>query len=296
MPDNSPKTLKIAGQQQRDTIFLHFNILEKSILAQKTGKLERLMEGPDFKKNDLLVQYDDYDAFVELSGAKESLKEEITNQVINFPKSLQPVADKWRNFAASFSPDKMIPKFPKMEYKEEVGFIESTTILEQYQSLQKKEVAIKNYFQVSSEAGFITETLAKSTDYVKKNKVLIHYQPKKITVVAKADFPLTSKIQTQIATNFSIRVPIEKNQILQKKEKQINYLLTLNQKIDPKMCPKYVIINQDQNSFTIPKEYIGADGTVLLSSKNGTQKEKVSKKNGAYFLSRSESTIEIKKP
>ncbi|AEA42696.1 hypothetical protein [Fluviicola taffensis] len=294
--EKTPNRLTLSGNQQRDTVFLDFDIPERIILAQRTGKLERLLENPELKKNSLIVQFDDYDAFVEISGEKETLKDEITNAFNNAPKSLQAIEKKWRDFANKLSPDKLMPNFPKIEYKEEAEFIEKTQIQEIYQTIIKKELSIKNYFQVSKEDGFITKVYAHTDDNVKKNTPLISYHPKKATVTTKASFILTKSIQQKIETNFAVRTPVLGEHILKKEDHQITYAITLREKVTPKNLPKYFIINLDENLFTVPKEFVGANNTVLFVSDKGTIKRKVKYKNGTYFFSESKNTITLQRP
>lgn len=292
--DQSNKTITLNGTQQRDTVFLTFIIPEKIIRAQRTGKLERLVESSEFKENSLLVQYDDYDAFVELSGEKETLKEDLTNQINNFPKSLLPVEKKWRDFANKLTPDRMMPGFPAFEYKEEAAFIEEAKIEEKYLSIHKKEVALQNYFQLSTEDGFIIKAYAHTDDYVKKNKPLILYHPKKIKVRAEAAFPISKSIARQISADLSVRIPVSQVKKVRVSSTKITYSLTMNQKLDPKICPKYVIINQDQNAFQVPKEFIGNDQKVnVIGKKEALQ---AYSKSGKYFIYSKESSLQIQRP
>lgn len=280
--DSSQKTITLSGQQQRDTVFLTFSIPEKTIRAKRSGKLERLVENPEFKKNSLLVQFDDYDAFVELSGEKEALKEDLTNVINAFPQSLKPIEKKWRDFANKLTPDKITPAFPPLEYKEEAGVIEEAKIEEKYQAIQKKEAAVQNYFQLSPEDGFIIKAHAHTDDYVKKGSPLISYHPKKVKVRAEAVFPLTKSIVKQIKTNLSIRIPIDAIKTIRTSAGKITSLLTLNQRLDPKICPKYVIINQDQNVFHIPKEFVRKNKKVAVAGEKTLQTAYY--KNGEYLV------------
>lgn len=292
--NDSKKVITLSGKQQRDTVFLHFIIPKKTIRAQRTGKLERLVEGPEFKENSLLIQFDDYDAFVELSGEKETLKEDLTNQINSFPKSLQPVEKKWRDFASKLTPDRLMPNFPVLEYKEEAEMIEEAKIQEKYQVIQKKELAVQNYFQLSKEDGFITKLHAHSGDYVKKDRPLITYHPKKIKVIAEASFPLSKSISKQIKSNLLVRIPVDQVKKKQVSPTKISYSLTLNQKLDPKICPKYVIVNHYQNVFHVPKEYIGKDQQVRVVGKDAPYQAYV--RNGEYFIYSKEASLQIQLP
>ncbi|WP_341907434.1 hypothetical protein [Fluviicola taffensis] len=292
--DNSNNIIQLTGKQQRDTVFLHFNIPKKTIRAQRTGKLERLVENPEFKKNSLLIQFDDYDAFVELSGEKEALKEDLTNAIDNLPKSLNPVEKKWRDFATKLVPDKIMPAFPTMEYKEEAGFIEEAKIEEKYRAIQKKELTIQNYFQLSKEDGFITKVYAHSDDYVKKNSPLIAYHPKKIRVIAEASFPLTRPIIAQIKTDLLVRLPVDRVIRTKLSPTKITYSLTLNQKLDPKICPKYVIVNQKQNVFHIPKDFVGKDKKVKVIGEE--MPYQAYSKNGDYLIYSDASSLKVQRP
>jgi hypothetical protein len=295
--NSSNQTLILTGKQQRDTVFLNFIIPEKKILAKRTGKLERLVENPEFKKNGLLVQFDNYDAFVELSGEKEALKEDLTNQLNNhLPESLKPVEKKWRDFAGKLTPDKIMPELPAFEYKEEAGFIEEAMIREKYIKIQKKEAAVQNYFQLSPEDGFILKAYAHTDEYVKKNQLLIAYHPKKINVRVESSFPLTRKIKKQITTNLFVRIPIDQAKLLRSTENEAVYKLTLNQKLDKRICPKYLLINQEQNVFSIPKEYIGKNGKVIILTESGPVEERVYSKHGKNRVFSKLHTLKIKKP
>lgn len=292
--DTSDKIRTLSGKQQRDTVFLTFNIPEKTIFAQRTGKLERLVENPEFRKNSLLVQFDNYDSFVELSGEKENLKNDLTDQLNNLPKSLQPIEKKWRDFAGKLTPDKIMPAFPAFEYKEEAGFMEEANIREKYNAIQKKEAALQNYFQLSPEDGFITKTYAHTDEYVKKNKPLIVYHPKKIKVTAEAAFPLSKSIIKQVKNDLLIRVPVDQIKVVRKTLTTVLYSLTLNQKLDPKICPKYVIIRQDQNVFRVPKEFVGKDKKVAVPG----EKERLQAyyKNGKYVVYSEKPSLKVQKP
>lgn len=291
--DTSDKTITLFGKQQRDTVFLTFSIPRKTIRAQRTGKLERLVENPEFKRNNLLVQFDDYDAFVELSGEKEELKEDVTAQLDNLPKSLQPIEKKWRDFASKLTPDKLMPDLPAFEYKEEADLMTEAGIKEKFLSIHKKELAVQNYFQLSPEDGFIIQTFAQTDDYVKKNKTLIVYHPKKIKVTAEAAFPISKSIARQIKTDLSVRIPVDKIQRIRTTPTKITYSLVLNQKLDPKICPKYVIVNQDQNVFHVPKEYIGKDKKVMVSGEKEPRQAYF--ENGEYYIYSEKSALKIQK-
>lgn len=291
-----PQTLTLNGKQQRDTVFLHFDIPEKIVRAQRSGKLERLIEDPAFKKNNLLVQFDDYDAFVELSGEKEALKEDLANHISNLPKNLQPVEKKWRDFSNKLTPDNVMPALPAFEYKEEAEFLEDVRIREKYDALHKKELAIQHYFQLSTEDGFITKAHAHTDQYVKKNQALLSYHPKKITVTAEAAFPLSRSIRKQITMNLMIRIPVEQLKTGEHSASKAVYQLTLNQKLDPKICPKYVIINQDQHVFLVPKEFVGKDKKVIVLKENGTAKQTVYFRNGRNLVYSKEKSIRVQRP
>jgi hypothetical protein len=292
--DDSNKIITLNGTQQRDTVFLTFNIPEKIIRAQRTGKLERLVERPEFKKNSLLVQFDDYDAFVELSGEKETLKEDLTDQLNNLPKALLPVEKKWRDFAGKLTPDKMTPGFPALEYKEEAAFLEEAKIEEKYRAIQQKEQALQNYFQLSTEDGFIVKAYAHTDEYVKKNKPLISYHPKKIKVRAVASFPLSKSIARQIKADLLVRVPVSQVKKVRISPTKITYTLTLNQKLDPEICPKYVIVNQDQNAFHVPKEFIGKGQKVSVIGKKDPFQ--AYHRNGKYLIYSDQSSLKIQRP
>ena len=294
LDDNSKNIIQLTGKQQRDTVFLDFIIPEKIIRAQRTGKLERLVENPEFKKNSLLIQFDDYDAFVELSGEKEALKEDLTNQIDNLPKSMSLVERKWRDFSNKLVPDRMMPPFPTIEYKEEAGFIEEAKIEEKYKVIQKKELAVQNYFQLSKEDGFITKVYAHTDEYVKKNTPLIAYHPKKIKVTAEASFPLSRPIIGQIKTDLLIRVPVNQVTRTNLSPTKITYSLILNQKLDPKICPKYVIVNQEQNVFHVPKDFVGKDKKVKVVGEE--MPYQAYSKNGESLIYSDASSLQIKRP
>lgn len=294
--DHLPDTITLTGTQLRDTVLLHFDFTQKTIRAKRTGKLERLIETPEFKKNDLLVQFDDYDSFVELSGEKESLKEELLGTVDHFPKALQPIEKKWRDFANKLSPDKMLPPFPEVQYKEEAGVLEEINLVGKYNSLLKKEAEIGNYFQLSPENGFIMERFAKSDDYVKKNQALIAYHPERLKVSASAAFPLTKNIQKQIHTDFAVRIPIDTQQVVKRNAHQITYLLKLNQPISAKVLPQHIIVNRDQHVFRIPKKYVGKDLKATIITSKGTEKRSTQLRNGEYLLYHTETSLQIQKP
>lgn len=295
-PDQLPETITLTGTQFRDTVLLHFDFTPKTIRAKRTGKLERLIETPAFKKNDLLVQFDDYDSFVELSGEKESLKEELLGTVNNFPKTLEPVEKKWRDFANKLRPDKMLPVFPEIQYKEEAGVLEEINLVSKYNSLLKKEVEIGDYFQLSSENGFIMERFAQSDDYVKKNQSLISYHPEKLKVTASAAFPLTKKIQNQIHTDFMVRIPVDTQQVVKRNAHQITYLLKLNQPISAKILPQHIIVNRDQYVFRVPKNYVGKDSKATITTSKGTEKRSTYLQNGEYLLYHTETSLQIHRP
>lgn len=295
-PDHLPETITLTGTQQRDTVLLKFDFTQKTIRAKRTGKLERLIETPEFKKNDLLVQFDDYDSFVELSGEKESLKDELLGKVDNFPKALQPIEKKWRDFANKLSPDKILPAFPEIQYKEEAGVLEEINLVTKYNTLLKKETEIRNYFQLSPENGFIMERFAKSDDYVKKDQVLMIYHPENLKVTASAAFPLTKNIQKQIHTDFIVRIPIDTQQVIKRNAHQITYLLKLNQPIHARILPKHIIVNRDQNVFRVPKNYVGKDSKVKVITSKGIEKKATHFRNGEYLLYHTEASLQIQKP
>ncbi|WP_343748051.1 hypothetical protein [Fluviicola sp.] len=294
--DQLPQTITIAGIQQRDTVFLHFDLKLKTIRAQRTGKLERLVEKPEFSRNSLLVQFDDYDVFVALSGEKESLKEELLNKIDQFSPALRPVDKKWREFANKIGPGNLLPALPAYQYKEEAGALEEIHLADKYNALLKKESEIRNYFQMSTESGFIVESFAKSGDYVRKNQPLISYHSKKVNVTADASFKLTKKIQSQLETNFVVRLPGDSLRIIKRTPQQIRYVLNLKQKINPKMIPGYFIINQTEHVFIIPEKYVGKEQKVKVVTAKGIKRMTASSRNGEYVVFSPERALTVERP
>lgn len=294
--DQLAQTITVPGIQQRDTVFLRFDLREKRILAQRTGKLERLIEKPDFPKNSLLVQFDDYDAFVALSGEKESLKEELLNNIDQFSPALRPVDKKWRDFANKLGPDKILPVMPAYQYKEEAGTLEEMHLTDKYNALLKKETEIRNYFQMSTESGFVLKTFAKSGDYVKKNQPLMSYHAQKVTVTADATFKLTKTIQKQLETNFVVRLPGDSIRMIKRTPRQVTYLMSLRQKIDPKIMPAYFIINRDEHVFIIPGKYIGKGSQVKVVTAKGTETRTTTLRNGEQVLFGQEKVMTVERP
>lgn len=291
--DDSDQTLNISGIQQRDTVFLTFNIPQKTIRASRTGKLERLVETPEMTKNSLLVQFDNYDAFVEISGEKEALKEELNDRLNQLPASLRSIEKKWRDFAEKLTPDRTMPDFPAYEYKEEAAFMDGTPIRDQYRSIHKKELALQNYFQLSTEDGFIIQAFAHTDDQVKKNSPLLLYHPRKITVTAEAAFPITKKISQQIKSDLLLRIPVERAVKQRTSPQKVTYSLTLNQRLDPRICPAYVIINHEENAFRVPEDFVGKQNQVTLEG----SKEQLTayRKNGSYYVYSKQPSLTIRK-
>ena len=154
--------------------------------------------------------------------------------------------------------------------------------------------ALQNYFQLSTEDGFIIKAYAHTDDFVKKNKPLISYHPKKINVQAEASFPISKSIARQISADLSVRVPVSKITKVRVSSTKITYSLTLNQKLDPKICPKYVIVNQEQNVFHIPKDFVGKDKKVKVVGEQ--MPYQAYSKNGNYLIYSDTTSLKVQRP
>lgn len=281
--DSKPSTTQtIYGKQYRDTVFLDYTFFEKTVRAQQEGKIERLLESPTFNQKNLLVQYDDYEEFVVLSGGKEALKEKILVAVQNFPEPMKPIKKKWSDFAQSITPGKILPSFPSFQYKEEAGTIWELKIIDEYNELLKQEHAIQDYFQMSTEAGILTERYAKSGDYVKKNSKLLSYIPRKTTINAHASFEITSEDRKQIETNLAIHLPLEDIRLKQLTKNNVSFNASLTQKITIKNLPAYFIITRNVFEFEIPAELVNADETITIVTEKGLVKKKIHKQKNTF--------------
>jgi len=75
---------------------------------------------------------------------------------------------------------------------------------------------------------------------------------------------------------------------------KITYSLTLNQKLDPKICPKYVIVNQEQNVFHVPKDFVGKDKKVKVVGEK--MPYLAYSKNGDYLIYSDAFSLKIQRP
>lgn len=296
---NNPKadlsSISLQGKQCRDTVSLHYNFTEKTIRAQEEGKIEHLFDGSTFDKKILLVQFDDYDAFVSLSGNKEALKEKILASTQKFPESLNPIKKKWTDFAQNLSPEKTLPPFPSFQFKEEAGAMWEANIIDEYNALILQERAIGNHFQLSTEAGVLVKRFAKSGDNVKKNARLLTYIPQKSIVIAQSNFDLSPDDQKQIASNLEVRLPLD---VLSEKTHSKNNLhlqVNLTQKITIKNLPSYFIIPRQLFEFDIPASAVDSNGKITLQTGETTKTVVVQKTSRGYTYKSQKSSITVLK-
>lgn len=132
------------------------------IVAFKVGGIlengeANFRKGQKFRKNQLLFQVNNREAFEKMLADKTTLKQKIDEILDLVPSSEK---EKWEAFSVSLGPASLIAAFPEISNPQEKQLITSQNIEKDYQKIKKQEAAMADYFYIAPFDGKILELYA----------------------------------------------------------------------------------------------------------------------------------------
>lgn len=143
---------------------------------------EDFLKGMKFRKNQLLFQVNNYDAFVKMQGSKQALKEKLNAQLSKLSGTSQ---ERWKNFTASLEPVSLIADLPTAQTAEERELIQN--ISEDHQQIKRQEAGMSAYFYIAPFDGIVIERSVKEGEHVAPKQTVAQIaRPGKMLVKCKA--------------------------------------------------------------------------------------------------------------
>jgi hypothetical protein len=292
----SKKTQQSIGLPSSDTVSIDLQLIKKQLVAHQAGTIERIVEKEQFKKGELLVQFDNYDAFVELSGKKESYKEDVNKFLLSIPENLSRIKQKWSKFEQSISAVRLLPSFPEIEFREEAALLSRTRIILDYNTLVKEEKQLKTYFIVAPKDGFSISTRFKAGDRVLINEKILTYTETKANIKLSSNTGFSKNAIIKLKNNIEsqLHCTIIKWDSIQAQKHVVEILLS--KPIQPNEIPDFWVINSSQYEHLVPLEFINANNQALVKTIQGTRLVKVFKRGGKNRIISSSQNIELIQP
>lgn len=122
---------------------------------------EDFRKGMKFRKNQLLFQVNNYDAFVKMQRSKQALKEKLNAQLAKLDGSSQ---EKWKIFTASLEPVSLVADLPTAQTAEERELIQS--ISKDHQQIKQQETGMSAYFCIAPFNGIVIERSVQEGEHV----------------------------------------------------------------------------------------------------------------------------------
>lgn len=295
---NQPVVEKMVlnGTPQKVNASVDFSLNKFSIYASKSGKIEYLYADNIVSTNSLLVQYDNYDFFVELNGSKETFHDKLETMLRNFPESLKPVYKKWEAFAESISPRNTLTPFPSFKFREEADYFLRTTLIEEYNALLLQEKQMSSYFQRSTKNGILIKKFVTQGQQVDKGKLLFTFlQPDAILSISghyEFDQNGIKQLQNELKKAYQLHFI----QLFS----QTNTTITFRVKFTPssiqKLANTKISFNLNEYKYKVPKTHVQANGKVRVKEGNSENEVSVLTQNNTSILFSKDSQLVILPP
>lgn len=150
---------------------------------------ENFQRGSRFRKNQLLFQVNNREAFLQMMEDKTSLQEKLKASLPDFETS---ASGKWNAFFVSLGPASLVADLPASLSAEEQKMIASKGIAAAYQHIKQQEKGMSDYFYIAPFDGILYERTAKAGGKIRKGEVVARIgKPGKLVVRSRVvDFNL----------------------------------------------------------------------------------------------------------
>ena len=157
-------------------------------------------KGMKFRKNQLLFQVNNRDAFLKMLSGKKALKLEVENMMQEMGSGFPAEKNKWIAFTASLGPETLIDDFPQVKTAEEQKLVNEKVIQETYQKVKKQESAMSDYFYIARFDGIVYDRFVKEGQKIAvKQRVAQLAQPGKFRIKCILHEELFAKAAIQIS-------------------------------------------------------------------------------------------------
>ncbi len=127
-------------------------------------------KGNKFRKNQLLFQVNNREAFLQMLSEKSSLSEKISAMLPEIESRFPAEKEKWNPFLASLGPATLIGDLPEVKTVEEEKLINSHGVFEAYRKIKNQEAAMADYFYIAPFDGIVLERSSKAGAKIRKNQ------------------------------------------------------------------------------------------------------------------------------
>jgi hypothetical protein len=168
LKDSIPAT----STEENDGTGVFTTIQRDTIRAKSAGFIDWMRPNKKVRKGEALFSYDNYEAFNTLHEKKKSLKAEMDALIESANGDLNYVKPKWKQFNNSLRTDTLLPKFPKIEYKEEGLHFGNDAFTRKYNEIAELENKMKSDFVTSPDDYALIKWKVKKGTRVRKGQIV----------------------------------------------------------------------------------------------------------------------------
>jgi len=147
-------------------------IQRDTIRARSAGVIDWIRPNRKISKGQTLFSYDNYKAFNELQTKKINFKAQMAGLIDASTGDLNYVKSKWKKFFNSLRTDTLLPKFPKIEYREEGIYYGNESVTKQYNEVATLEREMKSNFVTAKDDYARIQWKVKKGSNVKKGQII----------------------------------------------------------------------------------------------------------------------------
>lgn len=143
-----------------------------TIRAKTAGVIDWTRPNKKAKKGQPLFSFDNYEAFNALQEKKTAFKTTIDSLITSAKGDLNYVKPKWQKFERSLRADTLLPRFPKIQYREEGEHFGNETIVNAYNEIAGLERKMSaDFVKAKGDYSEISWKIKKGTR-VKKGQII----------------------------------------------------------------------------------------------------------------------------
>lgn len=283
--------LKLKGTSTPISFTLHELPREEKIYSLAKGQIEKFNKKSSYRKNSTLLRIKNQQAFEAYSNKFDELKRNLKAGLDDFPSSINPVQSKWQTFYDQLIITNELPVFPKLNYKEELVFVQDFNIKSAYTDVVKLYLNMESYFVTVPFDGFITTWKVNPNQHVTKNQEIASYYPSHFKIrysIPKEATPkmIDSAKQEMIRTNPHL-------QSIREFEKYLEVTVSVKSMADLQHIPLSFSAGSTSYQFIIPSNKVkhGILSYSLNPDLKALKNVKVEKTNSHFTLNLKDSII-----
>lgn len=204
-----------------------------TVAFQVGGKLEKgqvpVTEGAEVKKDQLLFQINNREAYAEMTRKKTVFAEKMAGLMTEIEQRFPSEKWKWLRFAEELKPRYTLPEMPKFASSDERYFMMQHAVLSEFAALQQAELHMVRYFYLAPFDGIIRKITCQPGDLVRPNQAvsqLVQQETMHLTLHFPEGVSVEDFASLDVFTADSVRLgtaTLLKGQSGQKQGKAIHY-------------------------------------------------------------------------